>query len=218
MKHILILAGLSCTLALPSLLAAQVDAPPPPPPPVQSGHPSSGFDRNHGEAGIFADYFAFNPANTTTNFVGVGGRIGFNLHPNLALEGEINYDFARNFTTTYNNGVTSTFVTTGVRPLTGLFGPKLQFGTSGPIRAFVTGKIGFIDFSLDNSGIVSQTTFSNAIAGVGGSGTHVAFYPGGGIEAFAGLIGLRAEAGDEIYLNSGTYNNLRVTAGPVFRF
>ena len=34
------------------------------------------------------------------------------------------------------------------------------------------------------------------------------------IEGFAGPLELRMEAGDEIYLNNGTYNNLRVTAGP----
>ena len=40
----------------------------------------------------------------------------------------------------------------------------------------------------------------------------------GGLEGFVGPIGLRLEAGDEIYLNNGTFNNLRVTAGPTFRF
>jgi hypothetical protein len=29
---------------------------------------------------------------------------------------------------------------------------------------------------------------------------------------------LRLEAGDEIYLNNGAYNNLKVTFGPVVRF
>ena len=130
----------------------------------------------------------------------------------------MNYDFERNFTTVYNDGANTTFVRTGVRPLTGLFGPKFQFGTSGPVRAFATGKVGFINFSTDTSGVVSGSTFTGAVEGVGGPGTHLALYPGGGLEGFIGPLGLRVEAGDEIFLNNGTYNNLRVTAGPTLRF
>ncbi len=208
-------AGLALLLAIPSAHAAQVDQP------QQAGQPSR-FTMNHAEVGVYADYMNFSPGNYSANYVGVGGRVGFNIHPNLALEGEMNYDFARNFTSSYTTGsgagATTTFVTTSVRPLTGLFGPKLQFGTSGPFRAFVTGKLGFINFSTDTSGVVSGSTFTGAVEGVGGGGTHVAFYPGGGIEMFGGPIGFRAEAGDEIYLNNGTYNNLRVTAGPTIRF
>ena len=66
--------------------------------------------------------------------------------------------------------------------------------------------------------MVSGTTFTNSVNGVGGPGTHVAFYPGGGIEGFIGPIGLRLEVGDEVYLNNGTFNNLRVTFGPHIRF
>jgi hypothetical protein len=189
-------------------------SPPPPPPSKRSDR----FEKNHGEVEAFADYLRFTPAATTTNYVGLGGLVGFNVHPNLALEAQMSYDFARNFTTSTTNGVTTTFVTTRVRPLTGLFGPKLQFGTSSPFRAFLTGKVGFIDFSTSTSGAVSGGTVGGAIEGVGGNGTHFAVYPGGGIEMFAGWLGLRLEAGDEIYLNNGTYNNLHVAVGPVIRF
>lgn len=178
---------------------------------------------NHAEIGIYADYFRFAPSSSSsTNFVGTGGRVAFNLNPFAALEAEMNYDFARNFTTTYTTGTgagaTTRFATTSVRPLTGLFGPKFQIGGSSPFRIFATGKVGFIDFSTNTSGVVSGATFTGAVAGVGNSGTHLAFYPGGGFEGFFGPIGLRAEAGDEIYLNSGTYNNLRIEAGPTLRF
>jgi hypothetical protein len=44
------------------------------------------------------------------------------------------------------------------------------------------------------------------------------FYPGGGIEAFAGILGIRAEAGDEMYFENGANHNLKVTVGPVLRF
>lgn len=189
--------GLLAFLAMPSWLMAQ----------------------NHGEVGVYGDYFHFAPG-SSANFVGVGGRVGINANSHLALEGEMNYDFARNFTTTTTsrNGVTTTFATTSVRPLSGFFGPKLQAGTTGPFRAFITGKVGFINFSTNTSGVVSQNTFTNSVAGVGGPGTHLAFFPGGGIETFIGPIGLRLDVGDEIYLNNGTYNNLRVTFGPTIRF
>jgi hypothetical protein len=197
MKRIAIVVGLGLCLALPSWMAAQED---------------------HGEVGVFADYLRFAPVNSVTNFVGVGGRVGINASPHVAIEAEMNYDFKRNFTTTTNNGISTSFVNTGVRPLTGLFGPKLQAGTTGPFRVFLTGKVGFINFNESNSGVVSGTTFTNSVSGVGGPGTHVAFYPGGGIEGFIGPVGLRLEVGDEIYLNNGTYNNLRVTFGPHIRF
>ncbi len=183
---------------------------------------SGRYAMNHVEVGVYADYFRFAPANSSTNFVGVGGRAAFSVLPNLAIEGEMNYDFARNYTTTYAvpNGstTTTTFVTSSVRPLTGLFGPKLQFGASSPFRVFVTGKIGFLDFSSSNPTTVNGQQFTGAVSGVGGSGTHLAFYPGGGFEGFFGPIGLRAEVGDEIYLDNGTYNNMRVTVGPTIRF
>jgi hypothetical protein len=178
---------------------------------------SSSFANDHAEVGVFADYLRFSPTDPVINFVGVGGRLGVNVHPNVQLEGEINYDFERNRTVFYDTGVGSTFVRTGVRPLSGLFGPKFQAGTSGPVRFFVTGKVGFIDFST-SGGAVNGTNFSNAINGVGNAGTHVAFYPGAGIEGFIGPVGLRLDVGDEIYLNNGAYNNLRVTFGPHFRF
>ena len=82
------------------------------------------------EIGAFADYFRLAAPNPAINFVGAGGRLAFNVHPNIQLEAEMSYDFARNFTSTFSNGVTTQFVTTNLRPLTGLFGPKFQAGTS----------------------------------------------------------------------------------------
>ncbi len=207
MKLIHGLVALCVGLALPAGLAAQ----------AAPGAGSSTL--NHAEIGVYGDYFRFAPTSAYhANFLGVGGRVGFNMNPYVALEAEMNYDFAQDFTTSTTNGTTTTIVTTSVRPLTGLFGPKLQFGGGGPFRVFATGKIGFMDFSTSNSGVVSGSQFTGAVAGVGNPGTHLAFYPGGGIEGFAGPIGIRAEAGDEIYLNGGTYNNLRITFGPTIRF
>jgi hypothetical protein len=173
-------------------------------------------DYNHGSVGIFADYFRFSPTSTsTTNFVGFGARAGFNASTHVQIEGEMNYDFERNFTSTSTHGVSTTFTKTRVRPLTGLFGPKFQ--TPGPFKFFVTGKVGFINFTTTSSA-VTPGTVGTAISGVGGGGTHFAMYPGAGVEGFWGPFGLRLEVGDEVYLNNGTYNNLRVTFGPQLRF
>jgi hypothetical protein len=94
--------------------------------------------------------------------------------------------------------------------LHGLFGPKFQVGT-GAIRAFATVKGGFVNFST-NHNLASQFT------GVTTGNTDGVFYPGGGIEAYVGWLGIRAEVGDEIYFSNGANNNLRVTIGPQIRF
>lgn len=224
MNRILGCAGLIAALALPLAVSAQDQAPPPAPPPqyVQNP-PNHGWDNNHGTIGVYGDMFRVNPAHAAAvNFLGLGGRVGFNVHPNIALEAEMNYDFVKNYTTVNtgsNSGsVGSTTVSTRTRPLTGLFGPKFQFGTSGPFRAFVTGKVGFTEFSHSSTTTASGQTFSNSLDQFGGGTTHFAAYPGGGIEGFFGPIGLRLEAGDQIYFNNGAYNNLRVTFGPEIRF
>jgi len=208
MKSVLKLVGVSLFFALPSLIVAQT---------TQSAE-SGRFYLNHAEFGVYADYFRLSPSGSASNYVGVGGRAAFSVNPAVALEGEVNYDFARDYTSSFQNGASTTIVTSHVRPITGLFGPKFQIGSSSPVRLFVTGKVGFVDFSTTTSGNVTGSTFANGVNGIGGSGTHVAFYPGGGIEGFIGPVGIRAEAGDEIYLNNGTYNNLRVAIGPTIRF
>ncbi len=208
MKYISIFAGLALAV-LPPCLVAQSNSNLP-------ANPSP-HTFNHGEIAAFADYFRFSQYSPATNFVGVGGLVGFNANPNLAIEGEMTYDFGRNFTSTSSNGASTSFSRTSVRPLTGLFGPKFQFGTSGPVRAFVTGKVGFVNFSTSSTPI-SSSNFTGAVNNIGGSSTHFAAYPGGGLEFFAGPIGLRAEVGDEIYLDNGTYNSFKVDIGPALRF
>ena len=100
-----------------------------------------------------------------------------------------------------------------------MFGPKFQFGGSHPFRVFVEAKGGFIDFTTRcNAPAGSANCFSNSLQGFGGNSTHLAAFPGGGIEFFAGPFGLRIDAGDEVWVNNGAYNNLRVTFAPTFRF
>ncbi len=201
MKRSLGLAILSMIIAAPSWLLAQ----------------ESRGDYDHGQVGIFADYFRFSPTSNAVNFVGFGARTGFNVSHHTQIEAEMNYDFQRSFTNNCTGNCVPgvTFVTTKVRPLTGLFGPK--FETSGPFKFFVTGKVGFIRFS-ESSSAVTFGNFGNAVSGVGNPGTHFAAYPGAGFEGFWGPFGLRLEAGDEVYLNNGTFNNLKVSFGPQIRF
>jgi len=171
-------------------------------------------DSDHVEVGAFADYFRFSNASPVRNFIGVGGRAAFNVRPSVQIEAEMAYDFKRNYTNAFTNGVTTVLVHTGFRTLHGFFGPKFQTG-SGPFRVFVTGKVGFDNFSVSNQN--APTGFVNTVGLTTGK-TAFAVYPGGGFEAFAGPIGVRAEIGDDIYFISGAHNNLRVTFGPQLRF
>ncbi|KAA6456261.1 hypothetical protein DYQ86_26050 [Acidobacteria bacterium AB60] len=208
MKRIFSCVGLTAILALSIPASSQVVQNPP----REASH------LNHGDFSVYGDMFRVSPKNyPTLNFLGLGGRVGFNVHPNVALEGEMNYDFEQNYTTVQGTGASSTTITSGVRPLTGLFGPKFQFGTSGPFRAFLTGKAGFVEWSTSGKS-PSGSTFTGAFGQFGSNSTNFAAYPGGGIEAYLGPLGLRVEAGDEIYLDNGAHNNLRVTFGPSFRF
>jgi hypothetical protein len=170
---------------------------------------------DHVEIGVFADYFRLDRTDPSLNYAGVGGRIGFNVHPNIQLEGEMAYDFDRNYTNTFDNGITTELVTSKTHILHGLFGPKFQAGT-GAFRAFVTGKVGLIDFTTNNQS--TTTGFRSALGAVGNGDAKFAVYPGGGVEGFFGPIGLRLEVGDDIYFDNGARNNLRVTFGPTFRF
>lgn len=169
---------------------------------------------DHVEVGVFADYYRLSDPSPTRNFVGLGGRAAFAIRPSIQLEAEMAYDFNRNFTSTFSDGVTTELVTTQFHTLHGFFGPKFQTG-SGPFRIFLTGKVGFDNFTVNNQN--ATTGFVNTV-GLTNGATYFAVYPGGGFEAFAGPIGIRAELGDDIFFNGGAHNNLRVTFGPQFRF
>jgi len=169
---------------------------------------------DHAEVGIFAEYLRFGDPGPDSNYIGLGGRAAFNVYPNVQLEAEMGYDFERNYTSTFSNGVTTATVQSRMRTLHGLFGPKFQTG-SGPFRVFLTGKVGFENFTVTNQG--APTGFATAV-GLSSGATYFSVYPGGGIEAFAGPIGVRAEIGDNIFFNNGVHNNMRVSFGPQFRF
>ena len=171
--------------------------------------------QNHLEAGVFVDYFRL--SETDTNFVGLGGRFAVNLVKHVQVEAEMSYDFNQVFTENFSNTGTGIITSTqsNIRVLHGLIGPKVQ--TGGPVRFFATLKGGAVDFRFDPSP-VSFADFTSSVNALRTNNVNGVLYPGGGVEAFLGAIGFRAEIGDEIYFNGGGHNNLKISFGPTIRF
>ena len=169
------------------------------------------------EIGIFLDYLGI--SQTNTNNLGVGGRFGYRLHRKVMIEGELAYDYGINFHEAYRNitnGDMTAIERTSIGVTHGLFGPTLQ-PDKGRFRPFITLKGGFMDFRLSPS-LLPLSTVESTLLGLRTSSLNVAMYPGAGVEASLGPVGLRLELGDDIYFNSGAHNNLRVTFGPILRF
>lgn len=194
MKRLVLSAVLVLCLAGPRLIFAQA------------------LKGDHVEVGAFVDYFHVERANPSLNYVGLGGRLAFNLRPSVQLEAEMAYDFDRSYNNPFDNG---TIVRSQTHILHGLFGPKFQTG-SGRFRLFVTGKAGLISFTTNDQN--APAGFKSALGAVGNGNAKFAVYPGGGVEGFVGPVGLRLEVGDDIYFDNGARNNMRVTFGPTIRF
>jgi hypothetical protein len=175
------------------------------------------FAQKRIEVGIFVDYLSI--SQTSTNNFGLGARLGLRLHRIAMMEGELAYDYGINFDEAYRNITTGNIAAierTSIGVTHGLFGPKLQ-PSGGGFRPFVTLKGGFVDFRLSPS-LVPYSDVASAILGIRTSNLNAAIYPGAGLEASLGPVGLRFELGDEIYFNNGARNNLRITFGPILRF
>lgn len=171
---------------------------------------------DHVQAGIFANYFR--ESKTTTNFAGVGGRFGFSFFHGVKLEAETAYDFNQVFTEGFTNTSTGsvTLARSNLRVLHGMFGPKLAFG-HGRIQPFVTLKGGGLVFRFDNRP-ATFATFTSSVQGLRANSVNGVFYPGGGLEGHVGPIGLRLDAGDEMYFNNGARHNVRLAFGPYIQF
>lgn len=167
---------------------------------------------NRGEVGVFVDYLRLKHANQ--NQFGLGARAGFNVHKNVQLEGDFAYDFRASRTNTVVSGATTTTYRSDLRTLSLLFGPK--FHTNGPVRVFGVLKGGILNFSVSTTG--APLGFEGTVGNIANGDTNGVFYPAGGIEAFAGWFGFRAEVGDLMYFDRGANHNLRITVGPQFRF
>jgi hypothetical protein len=169
------------------------------------------------ETGVFVDYLSI--SQTSTDNFGIGGRFGYRVHHNVMLEGELAYDYGINFDEAYrniSNGDIAAIERTSIGVTHGLFGPTLE-PAKGSFRPFVTLKGGFVDFRFSTS-LLPYSNLASAILGIRTSRLNTAIYPGGGLEASLGPVGLRFELGDEIYFNNGGHNNLRITFGPIIRF
>jgi len=170
---------------------------------------------DHVEVGVFTDYFGLQRTTPNTNYLGLGARAAFNVNSHVQLEGEMSYDFKKDFTSVFSNGGSTQIVNTRLRNLHALFGPKFET-SAGPVRAFFTAKTGFVNFSVSDQN--APAGFRGALGGVTSGDTRFALYPGIGVEGFFGHIGLRLEGGDEMYFDGGVRHNVRVTFGPQFRF
>lgn len=170
--------------------------------------------QDHFQVGAYGDYFRI--TQTNTNLAGLGGRAAVKVFPHVMFEGEMSYDFEQAFTETFTQGGTVTLANSNLKVIHGLAGPKI-IGGHGRLRPFLMVKGGVINFRLDPrpagvAGFISSVDnlrFNN-VSGV--------LYPGGGFETHLGPLGLRVEAGDEIYFAGGTHHNPRLAVGPFIRF
>jgi hypothetical protein len=168
------------------------------------------------QAGAYADYFRV--SQTNTNMAGLGARVGVKALPYVMLEGEMSYDFNKAFTEGFTDptGGAITFQNSDIKVLHGLFGPKITAG-HGKIRPFVTLKGGFVNFRLD-ARPASFSGFISSVDNLRANNVSGTLYPGAGLEGHIGPVGLRLEAGDEMYFAGGTHHNPRVAFGPFIRF
>ncbi len=171
--------------------------------------------QDHFQVGAFADYFRL--TQTNTNMAGIGGRVGYKAFSHVMLEGEMSYDFDQAFTDhCLSTGCTVTVANSSLKVLHGLFGPKIVAG-HGAIRPFVTLKGGFVNFRLDPRP-ATFGTFTDSVNNLRANNVSGAIYPGAGVEGHLGPVGLRLEAGDEIYFAGSAHHNVRVAFGPFLRF
>jgi len=179
-------------------------------------------DINHGEVGVFGEYYRFSPAGsvTHTNFAGVGGRLSVNVATSWQLEAETSYDFrqvASSGLTAGTPGIGSVAVgNTGLRVLHALFGPKVQTG-GGPVRLFGTVKGGLVNFR-SSTAPATVGAITTSLTSLNSSNVNGVLYPGGGVEAYLWIFGWRTDVGDEIFFSNGAHHNLRITFGPHIRF
>lgn len=144
--------------------------------------------QNHGEVGAFVEYFKLNQ--TGSNFAGLGARAAINAARHVQVEAEMSYDFNQVFTEGFTDTGTGTITTLGSNIKVLRFDPRPA----------------------------SFSTFTSSVDNLRTNNVSAALYPGGGVEAFLGPIGLRVEVGDEIIFANEAHHNWKVSFGPQIRF
>jgi hypothetical protein len=178
---------------------------------------SSALHAQHVELGVFGTYEHYDIVGPPEHEFGLGGRIGFNLGKYVQFELESSYDFkyADFDLMTLSDRIVVNNSKLGV--LHGNAGLKLQTG-GGSFFLFVKGGANRFDIEVVEttaSGFPTVTTTAQRLQNVYTKGV---LYTGGGIGFHAGVLGIRFDAGDEIYWDKGARHNLRVTFGPTLRF
>jgi hypothetical protein len=171
-------------------------------------------DHDAGEFGVYGEYLHL--SQTQNNFAGLGARLGFNVHPNVQIEGNFVYDFAENYTTSTSTAFVTSFTTSRVTMLHGMVGPKFEVGTT-HARLFATVQGGFVHFDVNNGGSVASG-FTTSFSDIANGGNHGLLYPGVGGEMYVGPVGIRLDVGDFIYWATGAHGNWDVRLGPQIRF
>lgn len=171
--------------------------------------------QDHFQVGAYGDYFRIDQ--TGTNMAGLGGRVGYRVFSHVMFEGEINYDFDQGFVERcVSTGCTVSVANSNLKVLHGLGGFKF-IGSRHAIRPFLLLKGGFINFEL-NPKPATFGQFTSSVQNLRANNVSGVFYPGAGVEGHLGPIGLRLEAGDEIYWTGSPHHNVRIAFGPFLRF
>jgi hypothetical protein len=177
--------------------------------------PSAFASGQHVELGGFASYGNFDVPRFPDTAVGAGARLDINITPWLAFEGEGSYDFKHPRFEIVTSGANVDVNTLRLGIVHGNGGLKFQL-KGGSYFLFLKG--GILNFRPE----VSTTSVVGAILnnqpGTETSTINATFYPGAGIGFHAGPLGIRVDAGDEIYWTNTAHHNLRITFGPTVRF
>ena len=167
------------------------------------------------QVGAYGDYFRV--TQTSTNMAGLGGRVGYKMFPYVMFEGEVSYDFDQGFIEHCTSvSCLGLVANSNLKVLHGLAGVKF-IGSRHAIRPFITVKGGFINFQL-NPKPATFGGFTSSVQNLRSNNVSAVLYPALGVEGHLGPLGLRLEAGDEMYFAGGAHHNARVAFGPFFRF
>ena len=171
----------------------------------------------HIEVGGFGEYENVNVSGLPSSAFGLGGRVDIHLHRFFQGEFEAAYDF-KHPEFTLNNDVASGILTQSkVGILHANAGLKVQ-SAGGSFFLFLKGGVNRYDPELTTTVIGGSPFGISTVITPENSFMKGILYPGAGLGFHAGPLGIRLDAGDEIYWANGAHNNFRVTFGPTFRF